>query len=93
MSHLVCRYIALLLFSRVLDKTLFSSFIFVSFYFSTKILWSTLELPERDNSHTYLQYGSVPDLNPAEGGIQLMTVRCLIAQSLSLSSFHCLDMS
>ena len=73
MNHLVCRYIALLLFSRVLDKTLFSSFIFVSFYFSTKILWSTLQLPERDNSHTYLQYGSVPDLNPAEGGIQLMT--------------------
>ena len=30
--------------------------------------------------------------NPTGGGIQLMTVRCFIAQSLSLSSFHRLDM-
>ena len=31
--------------------------------------------------------------NPAGGKIQLMTVRCFIAQSLSLSLFHCLNIT
>ena len=35
----------------------------------------------------------VPRSNPADDGIQLMTVRCFIAKSLSLSAFHCLDMT
>ena len=34
-----------------------------------------------------------PGLNPTEGGIQLMTVWCFIAQSLSLSLFHRLNMT
>ena len=33
-----------------------------------------------------------PGLNPAEGGIQLIPVQFFIAQSLSLSSFFCLNM-
>ena len=34
-----------------------------------------------------------PGLNPAGGRIQLMTVRRFFAQSQSLSSFHCIDMT
>ena len=33
----------------------------------------------------------VPGLNPAGGRIQLMTLRCFIAQSISLLSFHQLN--
>ena len=35
----------------------------------------------------------VPCSNHTEVGIQLMTIWCNIEQSLSLSSFHCLDMT
>ena len=35
----------------------------------------------------------VPNSNPAGSGNQLLTVRCFIAQSLSLSSLHLLDMT
>ena len=35
----------------------------------------------------------VPGSNPTRGGIQPMTVRRLIAQSFSLSSFHHLNMT
>ena len=34
-----------------------------------------------------------PGLNPVGEGIQLMTVRAFIAQTLSLLSFHHLDMT
>ena len=44
-----------------------------------------LALPTSDHA--------VPGLNPTGGGIQLMTLRCFIAQSLSLSPFHCLNMT
>ena len=51
-----------------------------------------------DTEHFYI--APVPTLdhkvsgsNPARGGLQLMTVQHFIAQSLLLSSFHCLNMT
>ena len=53
--------------------------------FRSILVTEWLALPTEENE--------VPGLNPARGGIQLITVKCFIAQSLSLSHFHRLDMT